>query len=62
MAFARATCPDLILLDYDLPALSGLEVFKAVRACDKLAGVPVIMVTGGDSHAILTSCLTAGAP
>ncbi len=61
LALARATCPDLILLDYDLPTLSGLEVLKAVRACDKLAGVPVIMITGSDSHAILTSCFSAGA-
>lgn len=62
MALARGTCPDLILLDYDLPALSGHEVLTAVRACDKLAGVPVVLVTGSDSHAILTSCFTAGAP
>jgi DNA-binding response OmpR family regulator len=35
--------PDLILLDLTLPKLSGIEVFRRIRA---ESGVPVIMLTG----------------
>jgi diguanylate cyclase (GGDEF)-like protein len=61
LALAHELVPDLILLDYDLPSMSGLEVLQAVRGAESLARVPVIMVTGSDSHAILASCFSAGA-
>ncbi len=37
--------PDLILLDIMMPKLSGYEVCKKLRAKDKTATIPVIMVT-----------------
>jgi DNA-binding response OmpR family regulator len=39
---ARRERPDLVLLDLNLPELSGLEAFRQIRA---FADVPVIMVT-----------------
>ncbi|HTS78791.1 MAG TPA: response regulator [Bryobacteraceae bacterium] len=41
--FAEAPDPDLVLLDLNLPKLSGLEVLKAVPHSDKL---PVCIITG----------------
>ncbi len=58
---ARDHTPDLILLDYDLPERSGLEILNELRFDPVLSRVPVIMVTGSDSHAILASCFSAGA-
>jgi diguanylate cyclase (GGDEF)-like protein len=52
---------DLMLLDHDLPGRSGLEVLGELRADVRLARIPVIMVTGSDQHAVLTSCFAAGA-
>lgn len=42
LAAARALTPDLIVLDWMLPQLSGLEVCRALRA---ESNVPIIMLT-----------------
>ena len=49
---ARASPPDLMILDLMLPGLDGLEVFRSLRA---FAPVPVIMLTarGGESERIV---------
>lgn len=36
---------DVILLDWNMPQMSGLEVLKAVRADPNTKNIPVIMVT-----------------
>ncbi len=61
LGIARADKPDLILLDYDLPHLSGLDILEVLRMDAALARVPVVMVTGSESHSVLTSCFNAGA-
>jgi two-component system alkaline phosphatase synthesis response regulator PhoP len=45
LARARASLPDLIILDLMLPGLNGLEVCRALRADEKTAAVPIIMLT-----------------
>lgn len=42
----REAVPDLVLLDADMPGMSGHEVCAAMRADPLLADVPVIFVTG----------------
>ena len=42
---ARRHNPDLIILDVQMPRRDGFEVFAALRADEKLARVPVIMLT-----------------
>ncbi len=42
---ARATPPDLIVLDLMLPEISGLEVCKMLRRDPATAAVPIIMLT-----------------
>ena len=37
--------PDLILMDIQLPGLSGLDVTKMLKADGELKGIPVIAVT-----------------
>ena len=37
--------PDLILMDIQLPGISGIEALKAVRADPKTASIPVVAVT-----------------
>lgn len=42
---AREHHPDLILMDIQLPEVSGLEVTKWIKADDELKDIPVIAVT-----------------
>ena len=43
--FAGAPRPGLILLDINLPRLSGLEVLAELKADPELAVIPVVMLT-----------------
>ncbi len=45
LALAREHHPDLILMDIQLPRISGLEVTKWLKADDDLRSIPVIAVT-----------------
>jgi two-component system cell cycle response regulator DivK len=45
LAMARTHRPDLILMDIQLPEVSGLEVTKWLKEDDELAHIPVIAVT-----------------
>lgn len=45
MSLAREHNPDLILMDIQLPEISGLEVTKMMKADDALRSIPVIAVT-----------------
>ena len=42
---ARAQKPDLILMDIQLPEISGLEVTKLLKEDEDLKSIPVIAVT-----------------
>ena len=42
---ARSVRPDLVLMDIQLPVISGLDVAKAMKADDDLKGIPIIAVT-----------------
>ena len=57
LALAREHRPDLILMDIQLPEISGLEVTKWLKEDDELAHIPVIAVTAfamkGDEERIL---------
>lgn len=54
---AREQRPELILLDIQLPDMSGLQVLQELRAMDFLSATPVIAVTSyamtGDAKRLL---------
>jgi len=45
LELARDNNPDLILMDIQLPEISGLEVTKIIKADERLQDIPVIAVT-----------------
>jgi two-component system, cell cycle response regulator DivK len=63
VAAALAAPPDLILMDIQLPKMSGLEATRQLRADTRTAAVPIIVVTSfalsGDEHKAKTAGATA---
>ena len=57
LKLAREHKPDLILMDIQLPEVSGLEVAKWIKEDDALKSIPIIAVTAfamkGDEEKIL---------
>ena len=45
MTMAREQRPDLILMDVQLPKISGIEATRALRAEPLTAGTPIIAIT-----------------
>ncbi|MBI4986212.1 MAG: phosphate regulon transcriptional regulator PhoB [Rhodocyclales bacterium] len=53
--------PDLVLLDWMLPGISGLEFARRLRADERTRGVPIIMLTARGEEADKVQGLTTGA-
>jgi PAS domain S-box-containing protein len=58
---ARATRPDLILMDMVMPGMGGLEATRRLRQMEGLQQVPVIAVSASASDTDEQQCLAAGA-
>ena len=59
IAFLKRFYVDLILLDYEMPGLSGLDVLQMLRAEPETATIPVIFLTGTDDKKTVMSILSA---
>jgi two-component system, cell cycle response regulator len=53
--------PDLVLLDYHMPQMNGIEFLSKFRAIPHLKDVPVVMITGEEKRETLYEALEAGA-
>jgi len=53
--------PDVILLDYEMPGLNGLEILKAVASRKTYSYLPVLILTANDDLQIRRNCLESGA-
>ena len=42
---ARERLPDLVLMDIQLPGISGIEAFRQIRGDASTAGIPVVALT-----------------
>lgn len=58
---AREESPDLIILDWMLPGMSGLEICRSLRGHDRTQHLPILMVTAKSSSADCLTALEAGA-
>lgn len=61
IAAISTTPPDLLMLDWMMPGLSGLEVLAAVRDRYNTNELPIIMCTARDESSSIRSALEAGA-
>ena len=57
LGLARQHHPDLILMDVQLPEISGLEVTRRLKSDDDLKSIPIVAVTAfamkGDEEKVL---------
>lgn len=53
--------PDVVVLDYMLPHMSGLEILKEIRASESWKDVPVIFLSARTASRDITEVLEAGA-
>jgi two-component system cell cycle response regulator len=61
LRFARTERPDLILLDVQLPDLSGIKVCEALKSDPRTCAIPVVMVTAFRDQSVRLRALGAGA-
>ena len=58
--FARAHQPDVILMDINLPGISGIEAMKILRADPLTAHIPIIAVSANALPRDIKMCLALG--
>lgn len=61
LARAKAERPDLIILDWMMPKLTGLQVCEAIRAEESLANSPVLLLTARAQESDVEKGFAAGA-
>ncbi len=57
----QANLPELILLDYNLPGMNGIEVCRHLKADSETKGIPVIFLSGLGQSDLKVKALEAGA-
>lgn len=53
--------PDLVLTDFDMPGLDGLELCRRIQGLPADRYVPIVVFTGAAQAGLLSDCLEAGA-
>ncbi len=61
LAWVTGHVPDLIIVDYMMPDLDGIEFIRLVRAMPGHALVPILMITANDQKQIRYQALDLGA-
>ncbi len=46
----QTSCPALVLLDLNLPRVTGIDVLRALRSSSRCRGIPVIVVTSSSAE------------
>ncbi|MBA3550085.1 MAG: response regulator [Nannocystis sp.] len=60
LEMVRLRRPDVVLLDLDLPGISGIEVVQAIRRSPEIARTPVLAVTASVMKRERTQAMAAG--
>lgn len=58
---ARAEKPDLILLDYTMPVLNGVEACRQIREIEGMDSIPIFFLSGNDELKDRHAAIRAGA-
>lgn len=60
LALAREECPDVVLMDLNLPGMSGFEVLAQLRRDPATAGIPVVALSANAMQQDIERGLAAG--
>jgi signal transduction histidine kinase/DNA-binding response OmpR family regulator len=60
-AAAAAAIPDIVVLDWQLPGISGVEVCRVLRATNDAMALPILMLTAQGHKDAVLEALAAGA-
>ncbi|MFM8982294.1 MAG: response regulator, partial [Spartobacteria bacterium] len=55
------TAYNLVVLDWNMPNMNGLDLLRKIRSTDKLKHIPVLMLTTEGSHLAIVTAIKAGA-
>ena len=58
LKYLNENIPDVILLDYEMPVMNGLEVLEKIRTETKSIDVPVLFLTSKDDISDVIKNLT----
>lgn len=61
LAAALSRTPDLVILDWMMPGMSGIDVCRALRDDARTKDVPVLMLTSKAQEGDIDQAFTAGA-
>ncbi|ARV17006.1 Cyclic di-GMP phosphodiesterase response regulator RpfG [Curvibacter sp. AEP1-3] len=61
LAWAATHTPDLVIVDYMMPDIDGLEFIQRFRALPNCADVPILMITANDQKQVRYRALDSGA-
>lgn len=56
--FLQKTIPDLIILDYMMPALDGPHTLQSIREIDGCKDIPVLFLTGVTEKDRVEACMS----
>lgn len=57
----RQESMDLVILDWDMPVMNGLELLRMIRGFDDLKDLPVLMLTAHSEKQDVITAVTSGA-
>jgi putative two-component system response regulator len=57
----QVICPDLILLDIDMPEMNGFQIIKRLKAAPQTAGIPVVFLSANTCLEDMTQAFSLGA-
>ncbi|MEM9367090.1 MAG: HD domain-containing phosphohydrolase [Planctomycetota bacterium] len=61
MELIRRTAPDVLLLDINMPKISGLDILREIRLDRSMTSLPVLILTANTEQSVKLQCLDLGA-
>ncbi len=58
--FLKSTAYDLVICDWNMPKMSGVEVLRTIRECEQTEKLPFMMVTSASEVAKVRTAMVEG--